>query len=370
MANCSYTKDVGNTVLSPAQATNYMEMMYNPNILKDNYKPYAGLEWFSNPDVSVEMMGIDPRSQSVVLTYEKYENPFDNVEYKDVSSLYTGTCPPKLNLGCGGCMSTVSEPERVEVRYDAQMRVGVSWCPELKSLTIGDLDSQMQKRLRDFQIVSGVMAWNALICEATTNPANTIGQEAEIFPKHFIEDGGDARVDGIDLITAVTSYFDAYFGENYRIFAERNFEKDIVASGSSTLHQFDKTGIPSAAPQDDVLVQGGWRPIRALPEGLWGHQIYIAPDFISFYQGAGAKPASVNTNPFLNADGTKYYVLFATQRSFYTGVVFVGDGHYYPVCSDGIESISKRWLSFNKILFPEEVFVIAFTRNVEPVVGA
>lgn len=367
MANCSYTKDVTNTVLSPAQATNYMEMMYNPNILKDNYKPYAGLEWFSNPDVSVEMMGIDPRSQSVVLTYEKYENPFDNVEYKDVSSLYTGTCPPKLNLSCGGCMSTVSEPERIEVRYDAQMRVGVSWCPELKSLTIGDLDSQMQKRLRDFQIVSGVMAWNALICEATTSPANTVGQEAEIFPKHFIADGGDARVDGIDLITAVTSYFDAYFGESYRIFAERNFEKDIVASGSSTLHQFDKTGIPSAAPQDDVLVQGGWRPIRALPEGLWGHQIYIAPDFISFYQGAGAKPASVNTNPFLNADGTKYYVLFATQRSFYTGVVFVGDGHYYPVCSDGVESISKRWLSFNKILFPEEVFVIAFDRHAEPV---
>lgn len=341
-------------------------MRYNPNILKHNYKPFGGLDWFSNPDVSVELMGVDPRSQSIVLTYETYENVFDNVDYQDVSKQYTEGCPPRLNLACGGCLSTVSEPTRVEVRYDAQMKIGASWCPELQSMTIGTLEQQFNKRMNDFKIVQAVMGWNKLICEAKANPANTVGRDAELWTKHYIDDAGDARVTGVKVLTDVISYFQAYFGESFRIFADRQFEKDIVASGESTLHTYDKTGIPSAAPQDDVLVQGGWRPISALPEGLWGQQIYIAPDFISFYGGQGATPAAVNRNPFLNEDGSKYYVLFATQRSFYTGVVPVGDAHYYATCeNNGYESISKRWLTFNKVLFPEEVFLIAFDRHVE-----
>lgn len=363
MAQCDYSKEVGNTPLTPAMAKDIMDVEYNPVFLKDNYRPYAGLDWFSNPNVSVELMGTDPRSQEVVLTYEDYQNPFDNVEYKDISTQYTGECPARLQLECGGCISTVPTYKRVTVRYDAQMRIGASWCPELKSLTLSDLDEQMTKRMNDFKIVSGVMAWNKLICEAKNSPASTVGREGETFTKHYIE-LNDARVEGVEAITAVISYFDAYFGDNsYRIFADRALEKDLVADALSSLHAYSENGHMSPAPQDDVLVQGGWRPIRALPNGIWGHQIYIAPDFISFYGGTGATPAAVNRNPFLSDDGSRYYVLFATQRSFYTGVVPVGDGHYYPTCENGIESVSKRWLSFNKILFPEEVLLLSFVRN-------
>lgn len=349
--------------MTPAQAAKYAEMRYNPNVLKDNYKPFAGLDWFRNPDVSVEVMGIDPRSQSIVLTYEKWENPFDNVDYQDITNKYTGDCPPFLSLDCGGCLSTVPDIERVPVKYDSQYKIGASWCPELKSMTISDLETQFNKRMNDFKTVSAVIAWNKLICEAIANPAKTIGREGESFSEHYIE-AGDARVEGVDTLTDVITYFDAYFNGEYRIFADRAFEKDIVASGMSTIHTYDKTGIPSAAPQDDELIQGGWKPMPAVPEGLWGHQIYIAPDFKGLYTGAAANPAGVNKHPFLSPDGTRYYVLFATQRSFFTGVMPVGEGHYYPVCNDGYESISKRWLSFNKILFPEEVFVVSFKRNI------
>ena len=61
---------------------------------------------------------------------------------------------------------------------------------------------------------------------------------------------------------------------------------------------------------------------------LFGETVYIAPDDIFFYNptvnaqtGAITGGSAVNSfNPFLSADGKKYYVVIASRRSFLTGV--------------------------------------------------
>jgi hypothetical protein len=157
-------------------------------------------------------------------------------------------------------------------------------------------------------------------------------------------------------MTQVIAYMKALFGSevDYGIFAHRYFEVDMLSSGS-TLHNYQNTGIPTAWGNVDQLVQGGWRPVPSLPGGLWGEKILIAPDSKYLYGGG------LNRNPFMSADGTKYYVVIASKRSFYTGVTPLMDARRFPAtCDNKYESIQEEWLGYNDILFPNEVFVIEF----------
>lgn len=102
---------------------------------------------------------------------------------------------------------------------------------------------------------------------------------------------------------------------------------------------------------------------------LFGETVYIAPDNIWFYNptintttGAITPGSKANSfNPFLSADGTKYYVVITSRRAFYTGVTPLMDPTRFPAtCDNKYESLQASFLGFNDLLFPREVFVIAF----------
>lgn len=102
---------------------------------------------------------------------------------------------------------------------------------------------------------------------------------------------------------------------------------------------------------------------------LFGETVYIAPDNIWFYNptvntATGAitgGQAAGSFNPFLSADGKKYYVVIASRRSFLTGVEPLMDMTHFPAtCDNKYESIQETFLGYNDLLFPREVFIIAF----------
>jgi len=367
--SCDLNLDVLNQPLSPDDHIPLLEMRYSASILRDRFATFRGLDWFSPEVTTQELTNNMEIGQSLRIRYEIDESPFDNVRVQDVQYKEDQTCPPQLDIECApGCISTAPSWRAKDILYDKIYTVGASWCVRTERLTYGTLEQRFQKSLRDAQMVQSVYAWTKLICEAVANPAKTLlPTDAQCFPYHYVK-GGSAASNGVDVMTAVISYMQALYGERFStdfgIFAHRYFETDLVSSGSS-IHQYNNTGIQTMAINRDRLTQGGFRPIASLPQGLWGHDVLIAPDSKYLYsessspgQGAGVVQSY---NPFLSNDGTKYYVLIASRRSFYTGVTPLMDMRRFPAtCDNKYESIQQEWLGFNDVLFPEEVFVIEF----------
>lgn len=361
---CNPNAEVANEVLSPDDHIPLLEMKYGP-ILTKTFATWGGINYFA-PEVNFLSLVGDLRfAQSLRIRWEKEENIFDQVEVTDVKYDDDANCPPKIDFECTpGCIGTVPSWCDAEIRFDKFYRVGAQWCVYTEHVTYGTLDERMSKSLKAQQQVQSINAWNYLICESVANPAETLNPiDRGCFPVHYIE-GGSAAANAYALLGQVIAYMKSVFGgmTDFGIFAYRYFEQDIISADSS-VHNYSNTGIPTDWGTKTALVQGGFRPMAPFGGKLWGETVFIAPDTLDLY-GNGK-----NRNPFISEDGTKYYVVIASKRAFLTGVQDYGKMHHYPAtCDNKIESLEKVFIGYNYILRPEEVFVLAFDLDCNPVV--
>ena len=375
MAICDYTHSVDNQPLSPEDHIPLLQVKYSREILEEKFNSFAGINWF-NPEVKpLELTGDLKVGQTLIVRYKNPQSPFDLVNVSDVTYKDDVTCPPMLDLECTpGCISTVPSWRNKEICFDKLYRVGASWCVETERLTYGTLDERFRESVEANTQVQGIFAWNAFMCQAITAAQATqtlIPTDAACFPTHYYY-AGSAVANGYEVLSQVIAYMKTVFGmAEYGIFAHRYFESDMVAPGA-TIYNFGMSTANANAGATTVnveLVQGGWKPMGVLGGKLFGETIYIAPDTIWFYNptintatGAITPGQAANSfNPFLSADGTKYYVVIASRRSFLTGVTPLMDATRFPAtCDNKYESLQASFLGFNDLLFPREVFVIAF----------
>lgn len=375
MAICDYTHEVDNQPLSPEDHIPLLQVKYSREILEEKFNSFAGINWF-NPEVKpLELTGDLKVGQTLIVRYKNPQSPFDLVNVSDVQYKEDQTCPPMLDLECTpGCISTVPSWRNKEICFDKLYRVGASWCVETERLTYGTLDERFRESLEANTQVQGIFAWNAFMCQAITAAQATqtlIPTDAACFPTHYYY-AGSAVSNGYEVLSQVIAYMKTVFGmAEYAIFAHRYFESDMVAPGA-TIYNFGMSTANANAGATTVnveLVQGGWKPMGVLGGKLFGETVYIAPDTIWFYNptintATGAitpGKAADSFNPFLSADGTKYYVVIASRRSFLTGVTPLMDATRFPAtCDNKYESLQASFLGFNDLLFPREVFVIAF----------
>jgi hypothetical protein len=194
------------------------------------------------------------------------------------------------------------------------------------------------------------------------------------FATHYI-DGGSAIANGYEILAQAINYMKTVYGglTEYGILAHRYFESDMVAPGATIYTGFGAASTANAnagATTVNVpLVQGGWKAMGPLGGKLFGETVYIAPDNIWFYNptintatGAITNGSATNSfNPFLSADGKKYYVVIVSRRAFLTGVEPLMDMTHFPAtCDNKYESIQETFLGYNDLLFPREVFILAF----------
>ena len=375
MAICDYTHSVDNQPLSPDDHIPLLQVKYSRAILEDKFATFAGINWF-NPEVKpMELVGDLKVGQTLIVRYKNPQSPFDLVNVSDVAYKDDQTCPPQLDLECTpGCISTVPSWRSKEICFDKLYRVGASWCVETERLTYGTLDERFRESVEANRQVQGIFAWNAFMCQAITAAQATqtlIPTDAQCFPTHYYY-AGSATANGYEVLSQVLAYMKTVFGlAEYGIFAHRYFESDMVAPGA-TIYNFGHSTANANAGATTVnveLTQGGWKPMGVLGGKLFGETVYIAPDNIWFYNptintATGAitpGQAAGSFNPFLSADGTKYYVVIASRRSFLTGVTPLMDATRFPAtCDNKYESLQASFLGFNDLLFPREVFVIAF----------
>ena len=376
MAVCDYTKSIDDTPLSPADHLALMEVKYHPTILKDRFATFAGLQFF-NPEVKTVSSDLQI-SHSLIVRFENPENPFNLVNVSDITYKDGVSCPPVMDMECTpGCVSTVPTWRQKEIRFDKMYRVGASWCVETERLTYGTLEERFRKSVEANTQIQGILAWNAFMCQALTAAQATqtmIPTDRACFATHYI-DGGSAIANGYEILSQAINYMKTVYGglTEYGILAHRYFESDMVAPGATIYTGFGAASSANAnagATTVNVpLVQGGWKAMGPLGGKLFGETVYIAPDNIWFYNptvntstGAITNGSAANSfNPFLSADGTKYYVVIASRRSFLTGVEPLMDMTHFPAtCENKYESIQETFLGYNDLLFPREVFIIAF----------
>lgn len=361
--------------MSPEDHIPLLQVKYSREILEEKFNSFAGINWF-NPEVKpLELTGDLKVGQTLIVRYKNPQSPFDLVNVSDVQYKEDQTCPPMLDLECTpGCISTVPSWRNKEICFDKLYRVGASWCVETERLTYGTLDERFRESLEANTQVQGIFAWNAFMCQAITAAQATqtlIPTDAACFPTHYYY-AGSAVSNGYEVLSQVIAYMKTVFGmADYAIFAHRYFESDMVAPGA-TIYNFGMSTANANAGATTVnveLVQGGWKPMGVLGGKLFGETVYIAPDTIWFYNptinkttGAITPGKAANSfNPFLSADGSKYYVVIASRRSFLTGVTPLMDATRFPAtCDNKYESLQASFLGFNDLLFPREVFVIAF----------
>lgn len=375
MAICDYTHSVDNQPLSPDDHIPLLQVKYSNAILEEKFNSFAGINWF-NPEVKpLELTGDLKVGQTLIVRYKNPQSPFDLVNVSDVAYKEDQACPRQLDLECTpGCISTVPSWRNKEICFDKLYRIGASWCVETERLTYGTLDERFRESVEANTQVQGIFAWNAFMCQALTaaQATNTlIPTDAACFPTHYYY-AGSATANGYEVLSQVIAYMKTVYGlAEYGIFAHRYFESDMVAPGA-TIYNFGHSSANANAGATTVnveLVQGGWKPMGVLGGKLFGETVYIAPDSIWFYNptintqtGAITAGAAANSfNPFLSADGSKYYVVIASRRSFLTGVTPLMDATRFPAtCDNKYESLQASFLGFNDLLFPREVFVIAF----------
>lgn len=376
MALCDYDKTIENTPLSPEDHIPLMEVKYHPTILKDRFAQFAGLGFF-NPEVTVVSRDLQI-SHSLIVRFENTENPFNMVNVSDVTYKQGQSCPPVMDMPCTpGCISTVPTWRQKEIRFDKLYRVGASWCVETEKLTYGTLEERFRKSVEANTHIQGILAWNAFMCQALAAAKATetmIPTDRACFATHYY-DAGSAIANGYEALSQAINYMKVVYGglTEYGILAHRYFESDMVAPGATIYTGFGAASSANAnagATTVNVpLVQGGWKAMGPLGGKLFGETVYIAPDDIFFYNptintntGAITGGSAANSfNPFLSADGKKYYVVIVSRRAFLTGVEPLMDMTHFPAtCENKYESIQESFLGYNDLLFPREVFILAF----------
>lgn len=363
MAVCDLTLDVGSQPLNPETHLPLMEMVYSRQILEEKFNTAGALDFFA-PEVDDSWKNDLSIHHSIRVRYKNYRNPFNNVAVTDVAYKDDESCPPVLDQACTpGCVSTENSWRFIDVKFSKNTRVGVSWCVETEKLLYQDAEQRWNESVSDAQEVHSTIGWTELVCQAIDAPADTLLPAFRgKFPTHYF-DAGDA--DRYNTMTQVFNYMKRLYGRRWDnefvTLADPQFELDIL-DVQTQLHNYDKTGIPTAQGNVDTFAAGGFRPMPALPK-LWGSAILIAPDVYSYYPESGSLSGS-NLNPFQNEDGSKYYVVIVSKRAYFHGAVTLMDKQYFPAtCDNKYASIQQSWLHFYQLLFPNEIFVTAFNQD-------
>lgn len=362
MSVCDLSVTVGTQPLDPATHIPLMEMTYSNSVLEQKFASAGALNFFQ-PEVDDSWKNDLSIHSSIRVKFKAYQNPFNIVGVSDVTYKDGETCPPAMDLACtSGCVSSENAWSTVDVKFSKMFRVGVRWCVETEKLLYQDAESRWDESIDAAQKVQATVGWSELICQAIAAPATTLLPTFRSqFPTHYF-DAQDS--DRYDTMTRVINYMKRVYGprwdSEFVILADPQFEMDILDLGSE-LHSYNKTGIPSALGNVDTFAAGGFRTMPSLPK-LWGSAVLITPDVVDYYPNSGSLNGD-NLNPFQNADGSKYYVVIVSKRAFFHGAVTLMDKKHFPAtCDDKYDAIQQTWISFYKLLFPNEIFVVAFNQ--------
>lgn len=341
----------------------FMRQIWTPEILEHKFAQNLLLSAFNAP-VEDGWMDNLKVSHSARITFKKWMNPLQRVRVAELSYKEDKTCPKQLDIDCViPPAGVLDEYEQVDVDFRFEYSIRVDTCVKTKKITLGEAEQNYAEDLQAVTYRRAIDAWNSLAeqIEASGTPilipafANKLGDS-----NYF--DAADA--DFYETASNVFNYMRRVFGPRFKsdflITIHPDLALDLEVNHSELL-SYDKTGIVQDWLNVDQSAFGTFDMLPSLPR--WrGLNILIAPDDVAFHNGT---PGAANFSPWENEDGTKVRMIIASRRSFWTKTIQLMDKTIFPATVENpVESMVEIWIGGDKLIYPEETFMVEFNRPV------
>ena len=339
----------------------FMRQIWTPEILEHKFAQNLLLSAFNAPIEDGWMDNLKV-SHSARITFKKWMNPLQRVRVAELSYKEDKTCPKQLDIDCViPPAGVLDEYEQVDVDFRFEYSIRVDTCVKTKKITLGEAEQNYAEDLQAVTYRRAIDAWNSLaeqIIEAQT-PILIPAFTNKLGTTNYL-DAGEA--DFYETASNVFNYMRRVFGPRFKsdflITIHPDLALDIEVNHSELL-SYDKTGIVQDWLNVDQSAFGTFDMLPSLPR--WrGLNILIAPDDVAFHNGT---PANGNFSPWENSDGTKVRMIIASRRSFWTKTIQLMDKTIFPATVDNpVESMVEIWIGGDKLIYPEETFLVEFTR--------
>lgn len=340
----------------------FMRQIWTPEILEHKFAQHLLLDAFQ-PEIEDGWMDNLAVSHSARLTYKKWMNPLKRVRVAALQYDEEKTCPKRLKIDCtippAGPLDTYEQCD-VDFRFEYSIRVDT--CVKTKKLTLDQAEKEWAANVEAVTYRRAIDAWTAL-AEQIIAQKKTI-----LIPAFTNKLGGHNYFDATtaDFYTTasnVFNYLGRAFGRRFKSEFLITIHPDLaleIEQDHSDLLRYDYTGIKQDWLNVDQSQFGGFDTLPSLPR--WrGLTILIAPDDIAMHNDT---PEAKNFNPWENEDGTKVRMIIASRRSFFTKTVQLMDKTMFPATAqNAVESMVEIWLGGDKLLWPEETFLVEFDRR-------
>lgn len=348
-------------VVGPDGIYEYMRQIWLPNILEHKFASNL-LLWAFNPEIEDGWMNNLKVSHSARITFKKWMNPLQRVRVAEIGYKSGVECPKQLDLDCViPPAGPLNDYEQVDVDFRFEYSIRADLCVKTEKLTLGEVEENYAEHLRGATYRRALDAWNALAEQIieSDSPVLIPAFVGKLGPTNYLDAGS---ADFYETASNVFNYLRRAFGPRFKsefiITIHPDLALDIEVNHSDLL-SYDKTGIRADWLNVDQSAFGTFDMLPSLPR--WrGLSIMIAPDDIAFHNGT---PNGDNFSPWENADGSKVRMIIASRRSFFTKTVQLMDKRIFPATVENpIESMVEIWIGGDKLLFPEETFLVEFDR--------
>lgn len=347
--------------VGPDVIREYMRQVWTPEVLEHKFAQNLLLSAFNAPveDGWANNLAV---SHSARITFKKWLNPLLRVAVSKLNYKDGVSCPKQLDIDCTiPKAGPIDDYEQVDVDFRYEYSIRIDTCVKTRKLTLNEAEEQYAESVQAVGYRRAIDAWNSLADQiiASASPLLIPAFTNRLGATNYIDAGA---ADFYETASNVFNYLGRVFGPRFKsdflITIHPDLALDIQVNHSDLL-SYDKTGIVQDWLNVNQSAFGTFDVLPSLPR--WrGLNILIAPDDVAFHNGT---PGNVNMSPWENAAGTKVRMIVASRRSFWTKSVQLMDKTIFAATAENpIESMAEIWIAGDKLLYPEETFLVEFDR--------
>lgn len=366
-----------NGVVGPNAIYELMRQVWTPEILEHKFQQNLLISAFNAP-VDDGWMNNLSKSHSARITFKKWMNPLERVRVAELSYIDGKECPKQLDLNCtipaGG---PLDEYETVDVDFKFEYSIRADICVKNVRLYPGQVEENYAESLQAVAYRRALDAWFALADQiiASESPVLIPSMVAKVGSTNHLVVPASSTDSFYTVASNVFNYLRRAFGPRFKSEFLITIHPDLALEIEQDFSQglsYDTTGIRQDWINVDQSAFGSFDVLPSLPR--WrGITVLIAPDDIAMHNGT---PNGANFNPW---EGTATFteegesvtyntirMIIASRRSFWTKTIQVMDKRIFPATvSNPVESMVEIWAGGDKLIYPEETFLVDFATTAQ-----
>lgn len=348
--------------VGPGAIRAFMRQIWTPEVLEHKFAQNLLLSAFT-PEIEDGWMDNLAVSHSARVTFKKWANPLKKVRVNQLAYKDSVSCPKELNIDCviPGAGPLV-EYEQCDVDFKFEYSIRVDTCVKTRKLTLDQTEKNWSEMVDAVTYRRALDAWNSLAEQIIASNSATLipSMATKVGAKNYLDaDTADFYTTASNVFNYLGRVFGPRFKSEFLITIHPDLALELELDHSDAL-KYDNTGIKQDWINVDQSAFGSFDVLPSMPR--WrGLTVLIAPDDVAMHNDT---PGSANMSPWEDAEGKKVRMIIASRRSFFTKTVQLMDKTTFPAtAANPVESLVEIWMGGDKLLWPEETFVVEFKRR-------